>query len=56
MKIGLVRHFKVAHEFPTGKSVTADDMNQWFKDYDAADIIYGTTLLDVEEWKEMLLQ
>ncbi|MEK4534487.1 histidine phosphatase family protein [Peribacillus sp. FSL K6-1552] len=51
MKIGLVRHFKVAHEFPTGKYVTADDMNQWFKDYDVADIIYGTTLLDDEEWK-----
>lgn len=52
MKIGLVRHFKVAHEFPTGKSVTADDMKQWFVDYDAADIIYGTTLLGVEEWQE----
>ncbi|MGE7761474.1 histidine phosphatase family protein [Peribacillus sp. NPDC097895] len=52
MKIGLVRHFKVAHEFPTGKSVTADDMKQWFMDYDAADIIYGTTLLRAEEWQE----
>ncbi|MFS0597504.1 histidine phosphatase family protein [Peribacillus frigoritolerans] len=52
MKIGLVRHFKVAHEFPTGKSVTADDMKQWFVDYDAADIIYGTTLFGVEEWQE----
>ena len=41
MKIGLVRHFKVAHEFPTGKSVTADDMKQWFVDYDAADYLWN---------------
>jgi broad specificity phosphatase PhoE len=51
MKIGLVRHFKVAHDFPSGKYVTADFMAQWFKDYDAADIIYGETLLDDVEWK-----
>ncbi|WP_057914904.1 histidine phosphatase family protein [Peribacillus muralis] len=51
MKIGLVRHFKVAQEFPTGKSVTADDMSQWFLDYDAADIILGTTLIGKEEWQ-----
>ncbi|MGM9956502.1 MAG: histidine phosphatase family protein [Peribacillus sp.] len=51
MKIGLVRHFKVNHDFPTGKYVTADFMDQWFKDYDEADIVYGETpLLDVE-WK-----
>ncbi|WP_285768387.1 histidine phosphatase family protein [Peribacillus sp. SI8-4] len=52
MKIGLVRHFKVAQEFPTGKSVSADDMKQWFIDYDAADIIYGSTSLGKAEWKE----
>lgn len=51
MKIGLVRHFKVDQDFPSGKYVTADFMGQWFKDYDEADIVYGETpLLDVD-WK-----
>ncbi|MGE7604343.1 histidine phosphatase family protein [Peribacillus sp. NPDC097675] len=51
MKIGLVRHFKVAHDFPSGKYVTADFMEQWFKDYDEADILYGETQLSDVDWK-----
>ena len=51
MKIGLVRHFKVAHDFPSGKNVTADFMEQWFKDYDEADIVYGDALITEVEWK-----
>ncbi|UOE59021.1 histidine phosphatase family protein [Priestia filamentosa] len=37
MKIGLVRHFKVNHPYPT-KRVERIELQQWLKGYDEADI------------------
>lgn len=41
MKIGLVRHFKVRHKFSKKLFLSADEMLQWFADYDIADIESG---------------
>ncbi|OXS68937.1 phosphoglycerate mutase [Priestia filamentosa] len=37
MKIGLVRHFKVNHPYPT-KRVKRSELQKWLKGYDEADI------------------
>ena len=37
MKIGIVRHFKVLMEYPTGR-LAADDVMAWFKAYDEAEV------------------
>ena len=50
MKIGLVRHFKVRHPLPEGRSLTAAELEQWFTDYDRADIEYGEALTEGTEW------
>ncbi len=34
--------------------MTADDIKQWFVDYDAAVIIYGTTLFGVENGRNVI--
>jgi len=52
MKIGLVRHFKVAKPLPRGIYVTPEILNQWFLDYDSADIEYGSTELGEIVWSQ----
>lgn len=52
MKIGLVRHFKVAKPLPRGIYITPDILNQWFLDYDLADIEYGSTELGEIIWSQ----
>jgi broad specificity phosphatase PhoE len=49
MKIGLVRHFKVNKAYPKGR-VTAEEVEQWFAAYDAADIEEGSTELEGVDW------
>ncbi|MFC5403227.1 histidine phosphatase family protein [Cohnella soli] len=50
MKIGLVRHFKVKQAYPFGRSLSACEVDQWFRDYDEADIEEGSTDLGGIEW------
>lgn len=49
MKVGLVRHFKVKQAYPSGR-VSARDVEQWFREYDEADIEEGQTDLGGIEW------
>jgi broad specificity phosphatase PhoE len=50
MKIGLVRHYKVKKGFPKGMSLTANELNQWFEEYNTSDIEIGDTLIDTKDW------
>lgn len=50
MIIGLVRHFKVKHPLPEGRTLTAEELEQWFTDYDLADIEYGEALTEEMDW------
>lgn len=49
MRVGLVRHFKVKQAYPSGR-VSARDVEQWFRNYDEADIEEGQTDLGGIEW------
>ncbi|MEP6795271.1 MAG: histidine phosphatase family protein [Saprospiraceae bacterium] len=40
MKIGLVRHFKVKHNYPTSWFVSKEEVLQWFEGYENAEIEY----------------
>ncbi|WP_052088121.1 histidine phosphatase family protein [Paenibacillus wynnii] len=48
MKIGLVRHFKVKKEYPF--LLSANELSQWFAEYDEADIELGDFKYDVVRW------
>jgi broad specificity phosphatase PhoE len=51
MKIGLIRHFRVLHPYPKKKLLGTNELLQWFKDYDKADVeITNVDLPDVD-WK-----
>lgn len=50
MKIGLVRHFRVIKDYPGKKLVSTDELIQWFKEYDEAQIEFGGTDLGGIEW------
>ena len=50
VKVGLVRHFKVKKEYPKGGRYSTDEVAQWFREYDLADIEPGTTELGETEW------
>ncbi|MFP3393327.1 histidine phosphatase family protein [Brevibacillus sp. SIMBA_040] len=52
VKIGLIRHYKVKHEYPTGTPINADELNEWFRRYDEAEIERGYTDLQGFEWNE----
>ena len=52
VKIGLVRHYKVKQEYPTGTPINADELNEWFRTYDEAEIEEGYTDLQGIEWDE----
>lgn len=51
MKIGLVRHFKVTKGFPKKMWLTKQELVQWFKEYDEAEIEEGETDLRDIEWE-----
>jgi len=51
VKVGLVRHFRVKHDFPAKFLVTPDEVAEWFLGYDAADIEYGKVDLSGGNWK-----
>ncbi|MFD0711654.1 histidine phosphatase family protein [Paenibacillus sp. GCM10027626] len=51
-KIGLVRHFKVKHPYPKGRRFSADEVTEWFRAYDQADIEEGETGLGETAWDE----
>ncbi|WCN36452.1 histidine phosphatase family protein [Aneurinibacillus uraniidurans] len=50
MKIGLVRHFKVTKGFPEKMWLTKQELVQWFKEYDEAEIEEGEVNLSDVEW------
>ncbi|MBP1157004.1 MULTISPECIES: histidine phosphatase family protein [unclassified Paenibacillus] len=50
MKIGLVRHFKVKKDYPANRLVSTDEVMQWFKEYDEAQVEKGQTDLAGIEW------
>lgn len=52
MKVGLVRHFKVKKEYPIKAWLSTNEVMEWFKEYDTADIEAGETELGVTEWKQ----
>jgi len=51
MKIGLVRHFKVKKEYPTKPLLSAEELMQFFREYDAADVEVADTDLGGIDWQ-----
>jgi broad specificity phosphatase PhoE len=51
MKIGLIRHFRVLQAYPQKKLVETDEMLQWFKEYDKAEIEKSEVDLLGVDWK-----
>jgi broad specificity phosphatase PhoE len=51
VKVGLVRHFRVKHDYPRKLLVTPDEVADWFLGYDAADIEYGHVDLSGGNWQ-----
>lgn len=54
MKIGLVRHFKVTKGFPKKMWLTKQELVQWFKEYDEAEIEEGEADLGGIDWTACL--
>lgn len=51
MKIGLIRHFRVMKDYPKDKwFYTANEVSQWFAQYDLAEIEYSDPQIDISEW------
>ncbi|SDE29421.1 Histidine phosphatase superfamily (branch 1) [Paenibacillus sp. UNCCL117] len=50
MRIGLVRHYKVKHEFPTHGILSPQELKAWFEAYDASDVELETTELRGMVW------
>lgn len=50
VKIGLVRHFKVAKGLPKGRLVSAEELTQWFREYDLSEIKGKETDLQGIPW------
>ncbi|WP_134684320.1 histidine phosphatase family protein [Brevibacillus migulae] len=51
MKIGLVRHFKVNKEYPAKPLLSAGELIQFFREYDAAEVIAVDTDLGGVDWQ-----
>lgn len=52
MKIGLIRHYKVLKDFPKEKRLySAEEVKQWFAEYDVAEIEYRKDPPKTTEWK-----
>ncbi len=52
MRIGLVRHFKVNHEYPKKRLLSKSDVINWFADYDSTENLqYSTVDLNGINWK-----
>jgi hypothetical protein len=52
MKIGLIRHYKVIKDYPKGKWLyTAEEVSQWFAEYDLAEIEYSVNPIGTSGWK-----
>jgi hypothetical protein len=52
MKIGLVRHFKVKHNFPDKTLLSKADVIKWFEDYDVAGVEFKEVYLNDINWKQ----
>ncbi len=50
MRIGLLRHFPVTRDLPTGW-LTADDLHIWRSDYERADVVPGDFDLGGVDWQ-----
>jgi broad specificity phosphatase PhoE len=50
MRIGLVRHFPVTEAWPSGW-LTSDNLQQWRKRYEAADVIAGPIDVGAVSWQ-----
>lgn len=53
MRIGLLRHFPVAEQFPTGWK-TAGDLQAWLERYDTAEALVGQFDLGGIDWQACL--
>ncbi|QQZ08978.1 histidine phosphatase family protein [Heyndrickxia vini] len=52
MKIGLIRHYKVLKDYPKEKRLySAEEVKQWFAEYDVAEIEYRNDPPKTTEWK-----
>jgi broad specificity phosphatase PhoE len=51
MKVGLIRHFSVAKEYPRKLLVTAAEVGQWLTEYDTAEVHLGNVDLGGVDWK-----
>ncbi len=51
MKIGLVRHYKVNLELPEKRFVTCEEVMEWFRAYDEAEIECGETKREEVNWR-----
>ncbi len=51
LKIGIVRHFKVNLSYPKSKRVSAEEVMEWFRQYDRADIVMQDPDLGETEWE-----
>lgn len=54
MKIGLVRHFKVNHPYPTKTFLSRAEVEEWFEGYEIADLEYHHIDLCGIEWKKCI--
>lgn len=52
MKIGLVRHFKVAQPLPKGFLIDFDTLSNWFDKYDEADVVTATVDMRNIAWQK----
>lgn len=53
VRIGLMRHFPVAHGLPVGW-MTAQQLHEWREKYDASDIVPGSIDLAGHTWQQCL--
>jgi broad specificity phosphatase PhoE len=51
MRLGLVRHFRVARGFPKRFLVSTSEIAQWFQEYETSDIVPGHTDLMGIPWQ-----
>jgi len=50
MKIGLVRHFKVKKGLPDKRIISAEELSQWFSEYDESEVEIAEMNLQGVKW------